>query len=154
MRPALKLNDIEQEHLQEVYDAAGIPRDVLPYTDAFTKLCQDFQDRVFKNADPQQVYGGLVRYTRVGARKPMEAVAPDLSPEQAKQLKVILRKHGQGGRLLPYSDEFDEAVAEFNKITGLSLSQRDFWLAIARSQPRPRPPTARRVVVEVEEDGE
>src|SRR5687767_14353654 len=55
MRPALKLNAIEQEHLQELYDAAGVARDELPYTEQFTQLCQDFQDRAFKNADPEQV---------------------------------------------------------------------------------------------------
>ena len=29
----LKLSAIDQEHLQELYDASGVARDELPYTD-------------------------------------------------------------------------------------------------------------------------
>ena len=32
MKVPLKLNSIDQEHLQELYDAAGVARDELPYT--------------------------------------------------------------------------------------------------------------------------
>ena len=66
MRPPLKLNAIDQEHLQELYDAAGISRDQLPYTPKFEELCQGFQDRTFKNAHQEQVFGALLKYTRSG----------------------------------------------------------------------------------------
>src|ERR1044072_7534176 len=64
MRVSLKLNAIEQEHLQELYDAAGVARDELPYSEQFDKLVQDFQDRTFKNAEPEQVFGALLKYVR------------------------------------------------------------------------------------------
>src|SRR5688572_2129173 len=51
MRPPLKLSAIDQEHLQELYDASGVARDELPYTDSFEELSQGFQDRTFKNAE-------------------------------------------------------------------------------------------------------
>ena len=35
MKVPLKLNSIDQEHLQELYDSAGVARDELPYTPAF-----------------------------------------------------------------------------------------------------------------------
>ena len=64
MRLSLKLNAIEQEHLQELYDAAGVARDELPYTEKFDQFVQDFQNRTFKNAEPEQVYGALIKYVR------------------------------------------------------------------------------------------
>src|SRR5258706_8529305 len=33
MKVPLKLNSIDQEHLQELYNAAGVARDELPYTE-------------------------------------------------------------------------------------------------------------------------
>src|SRR4051794_18154178 len=48
MKPSLKLSAIEQEHLQDLYDAAGVARDELPYTEIFEKFVSDFQDRTFK----------------------------------------------------------------------------------------------------------
>ena len=67
MRPPLKLNAIEQEHLQELYDAASAARDELPYTPKFEDLWQGFQDRTFKNAEREQVYGAITKYVRTGS---------------------------------------------------------------------------------------
>src|SRR5206468_10352942 len=35
MKAPMKLNAIDQEHLQELYNAAGVPRDEPPYTPVF-----------------------------------------------------------------------------------------------------------------------
>ena len=40
MKPPLKLNAIDQEHLQELYNASGVARDELPYTPVFEQLVQ------------------------------------------------------------------------------------------------------------------
>src|SRR5438270_5608242 len=64
MKPPLKLNAIDQEHLQELYNASGVARDELPYTPVFEQLVQGFQDRTFKNADAEQVFAALLKYTR------------------------------------------------------------------------------------------
>jgi hypothetical protein len=112
MRLGLKLNSIEQEHLQELYDAAGVARDELPYTPAFDKLCQDFQYRTFKNAEPAQVYGAMLKYVRSSTCSAGDAEAPSLEAEQVKQLKVVLRKHGRSGKLLPFSSELEAAMKE------------------------------------------
>ena len=143
MRIALKLNAIEQEHLQELYDAAGVARDELPYTEQFDKLCQDFQDRAFKNAEKEQVYGAMLRYVRSSSCPPGKADPPALDVEQGKQLKLALKKHGRAGKVLPYSSEFEAALKEFNVATGLNYSDRDFWLSIARTQARSRRPIGR-----------
>ena len=64
MRPPLKLNAIEQEHLQELYDAAGVARDELPYSEKFDEIWSGFQDRTFKNAEREQVFGAILKYVR------------------------------------------------------------------------------------------
>jgi hypothetical protein len=151
MLPPLKLNDIEQEHLQEVYDTASTPREELPYSPAFDTLCQEFQDRAFKNGQPQQIYMALIKYTRVGSH-PSGATTPVITPEQLKTLKIVIKKQGMSGRLIPYTDEFNSARVEFNKITGLALENRDFWLATTKSQPKPRASGKVKKPVEVEEE--
>lgn len=151
MLPPLKLNDIEQEHLQEVYDLSDTPREELPYSPAFDNMCVEFQDRTFKNAQPQQIYMALIKYSRVGSH-PSGAASPALTPEQLKTLKVVIKKHGMSGRLIPYTDEFEQARAEFNKIAGFSFESRDFWLATAKSQPKPRVAERAKKKVETEDE--
>src|SRR5438067_11171241 len=100
MRAPLKLNAIEQEHLQELYDAASAARDELPYTPKFEDLWQGFQDRTFKNAEREQVYGAITKYVRTGSPAgPMDSTEKRISDEQAKQLKVLLVKTVRGGKL-------------------------------------------------------
>src|SRR5438067_10252948 len=116
----LKLSAIDQEHLQELYDASGIARDELPYTEAYETLWQGFQDRTFKNATRDQVYAALLKYTRssTNASKPSEPVS--LTDEQKKSLKLVTTRHASGGKLLPYTDQFNAALKEFNAQAGTS----------------------------------
>lgn len=144
MRPSLKLNAIEQEHLQELYDAAGVARDELPYTEQFEKLCQDFQDRAFKNAEPEQVYTAMLKYVRSSTCAATPAVPSTLDGEKLKQLKEVLRRHAKAGRVLPYSSEFDAALKEFNTLAGANLSNHEFWQSICLTQNRSRRPPTRR----------
>ena len=155
----LKLSAIDQEHLQELYDAAGIARDELPYTDAFETIWLGFQDRTFKNAGRDQLYAALLKYTRssTNAAQPSEAIV--LSDEQKKILKTIVQRHATGGKLLPYSDAFNSALKDFNTLGGATLSENDFWRAIAGGgggKRRLPPKRTAKVAKEadVEEDGE
>ena len=158
MKPPLKLNSIDQEHLQELYDGAGVARDELPYTPAFDQMVQGFQDRTFKNADPEQVFGALLKYTRSSSNAATEQPAVTLSDDQIKQLKAALSRHLIGGKILPYSDEFNAARAEFIKASGVDVPEADFWRAILRAQGNKRRPPPRKKAVaaakEDEEDGE
>lgn len=157
MKVPLKLNSIDQEHLQELYDSAGVARDELPYSPTFDQLCQGFQDRTFKNADPEQVYGALLKYTRSSKNSATEQPPSAVSDEQLKQLKATLSRHLVAGKILPYSDEFKAAMAEFTKAAGLELSEQDFWRAILKLQgSKRRPPPRKKVAAasEEEEDGE
>jgi hypothetical protein len=144
MRVSLRLSAIEQEHLQELYDATGVARDELPYTAQFEKLWQDFHDRTFKNADREQVFAAILRYVKSSSCAAGEVDAVTLSEEQAGKVKDIIRRHTKGGRLLPYSSEFEAAMGDFAALTKTTLSPREFWLAVCQTQGRPRR-TPRRV---------
>ena len=154
----LKLSAIDQEHLQELYDASGIARDELPYTDAFETIWQGFQDRTFKNASRDQLYAALLKYTRssTNASQPGEAVP--LTDEQKKVLKTVISRHASAGKVLPYSDAFNAAWKEFNRVGVATLTENEFWRSLAGTaggKRRVPPKRAAKVVVEADdEDGE
>ncbi len=153
MRPPLKLSSIDQEHLQELYNEAGIARDELPYSPAFDSICQGFQDRTFKNAHPEQVFLAITKYVRSGTNSAGEAAAHLLNDEQVKQLKGLLPRHTKGGKLIPYSDEFEAVQKEFNKLAAMELAAGDFWRAVLQSHgPKRRPPKRAKVTAPPVED--
>ena len=161
MRPPLKLNAIEQEHLQELYDAAGVARDELPYSEKFDEIWQGFQDRTFKNAEREQVFGAILKYVRSSSNSASGiALESKVSEDQLKQLKALLPRHARGVKLLPYSDEIDAARKEFAKLTKVELTEQEFWQAIQKSQgPKRVPPprkkaAAKAAEAEGEDDGE
>lgn len=159
MRVPLKLSSIDREHLQELYDSAGIPRDHLPYTEKFDEIWSGFQDRTFKNAEREQVFGALIKYSRSGSHPaPEDTFSPDVTDDHLKQIKSLLPRHSKAGKILPYSDEFEAVRSEFNKAAGMQLSERDFWQAILRSQgPKRKPPKRAKVAepaVDADDDGE
>ncbi|HEV2293343.1 MAG TPA: hypothetical protein VGR35_05770 [Tepidisphaeraceae bacterium] len=153
MRVPLKLNAIEQEHLQELYNAAGVARDELPYSDKFEEIWSGFQDRTFKNAEREQVYGAIVKYVRSSSNATTEQPDSKLDDEQAKRLKSLLPRHAKGGKILPYSDEIDAARKEFIKLSGVEMTEQEFWQAIMRAQgPKRRPPKRAKVTAPAEDD--
>jgi hypothetical protein len=155
MRPPLKLSSIDQEHLQELYDDEKVARDELPYTEAFDRICQGFQDRTFKNAHPEQIYAALLKYVRSSTNSAGEVAAVTLTEDQLKTLKGMLPRHARGGKLLPYSEEFEAAQKEFNKHAATDLGTGDFWRAIMRSQgPKRRPPKRAKVAAPPADSGD
>ena len=158
MTVPLKLNAIDQEHLQELYDAAGVARDELPYTEQFEQLWQGFQDRTFKNADKEQLFAAIIKYVRSSSNASSKTPPAPIADDQIKQLKGVLSKHAVGGRILPYSDSFEAARNEFNKIAGTSLDDRSFWNAMIKAQgPKRQPPKRQPVAAakpEEEEEGD
>jgi hypothetical protein len=163
MMTPLKLNSIDQEHLQELYDATGVARDELPYTAAFDSIVAGFQDRTFKNADHEQLFAAILKYVRSSsnaAAEPVPGLVP-LTDDQVKQLKVVVSRHGSAGKMLPYSDAFKSAMTEFNKLASASFSEQEFWHALQRAGgARRKPPVAKRPKAvaasrgDDEEDGE
>lgn len=157
MRLPLKLSEIDREHLQELYDSSGVARDQLPYTAKFDEIWQGFQDRTFKNAEREQVYGAMLKYTRTGTKSPAALPDTQLNPDQLKQLKGILLRFAKAGKVLPYSDEFTKAKEEFGKLSGVTLDDPAFWLAVLHATGAKRKPPVRTKAkaepVESEDDG-
>jgi hypothetical protein len=156
MRVPLRLSAIEQEHLQELYDAAGVARDELPYSESFDQLCQDFQDRTFKNAEREQVFAAILKYVRSSSNSASGIVLESkLSDDQIKQLKALLPRHARGGKLLPYSDEFEASRKEFAKHSGVELTEQEFWQAIQKAQgPKRQPPPRRKAAAAKVDDAD
>jgi len=153
MRVPLKLSGIDQEHLQELYDAAGVARDELPYTDKFEQIWQGFQDRTFKNAEKEQLFGALLKYVRSSGNAATATPDTKLNEDQLKQLKQLLPRHAKGGKVLPYSDEFDLVKKEFSKLSNTELNELEFWQAIVRTQGAKRkPPKRTKVAVAVQSE--
>jgi hypothetical protein len=153
MKVPLKLNAIDQEHLQELYNSAGVARDELPYTQQFEDLWQGFQDRTFKNADREQVFAAIIKYVRSSSNAAGQVEASTITDDQVKQLKAILSRHLVGGKILPYSDSFEAARAEFNKAAGTDLNEQAFWRAILRAQgPKRTPPKRATKVAATKQD--
>ena len=155
MKAPMKLNSIDQEHLQELYNAAGVARDELPYTPAFDNIVQGFQDRTFKNADKEQVFSAIIKYVRSSSNASTQLPPGVINDEQIKQLKAVVSRHAVGGKVVPYSDEFNAARAEFSKLSRTELSEHEFWQAIIRLQgAKRRPPTRKKVAAAAEEEPE
>ena len=143
MAVPLKLGLIEQQHLQELYEAAGVPRDELPYSPALTRVCRDFQDRTFKNADEGQVFGAMVKYVR-SSRCPKGAadeVDPALAAGRAEQASLLRAQHAPGRKIEPYTAGFESARKEFAQKGGPALSPQEFWRVLRLAAARP--PSAR-----------
>ena len=156
MRLPLKLNSIEQEHLQELYDSAGVARDELPYSEKFDEIWQGFQDRTFKNAEREQVFGAILKYVRSSSNSASgDILASKLSEDQLKQLKALLPRHAKGSKVLPYSDEFEAVRKEFLKWSKVELTEQEFWQAMQKSQgPKRTPPPRRKAAAKVQEEAE
>ena len=154
MRPPLKLNAIEQEHLQELYDAAGVARDELPYSEKFDEIWQGFQDRTFKNAEREQVFGAILKYVRSSSNAASgAAIEQKVSDEQLKQLKGLIPRHSRAGKILPYSEEFEAVRKEFLKLSGVELTEQEFWQAMQKSAgPKRVPPTRKKAAAKVADD--
>jgi hypothetical protein len=153
MKVPLKLNSIDQEHLQELYDATGVARDELPYTEEFEKLWQGFQDRTFKNADREQLFGAIIKYVRSSSNASGKIASVPIADDQIKQLKSVLSRHMVGGRIMPYGDSFETARTEFNKLAKTDLNDQTFWHAILKAQgPKRQPPKRQKVAVAKPQD--
>ena len=141
----LKLGSIEQEHLQELYEAAGVPRDELPYSPALAQMCSDFQDRTFRNADEARVYAAILKYVRSSRCGTPTPVEPDVAAARAAQAAQYKAAHPDARKLQPYTPAFDAARAAYARTRDAAdpeLTPQEFWqitqLATRRGAPARR----------------
>ena len=100
------------------------------------------------------MFGAIIKYVRSsGNASGQVTLPPGVTDDQIKQLKAILSRHLTGGKILPYSEAFETARAEFNKAAGTSLNEQEFWHAILRSQgPKRTPPKRTKVAASKKEE--
>ena len=133
MSMPLKLGSIEQEHLQEIYEAAGIPRDDLPYSPELTQMCRDFQDRAFRNADEAQVFGALIKYVRSSKCSTAAACEPEVTAAREAQANLLRTSNPAAAKLRPYTPAFDsarEAFAKSREAGTPEISAQEFWCIV------------------------
>ena len=151
----LKLGAIEQQHLQEIYDSAGVPRDQLPYSVELAQVCRDFQDRTFKNASEAQVYGALLKYVRTSRASKAARPAPPAPPRDRLEQARLLRMHRPAGpKLEPYTPSFDYARDAFARNGGAALSPHEFWTVVRLAGTRAGAPKAARRPAHAHADGQ
>jgi hypothetical protein len=128
----LPLSNAHHEHIADLLKESEFPRDAIPYTDEFERLKEAFYDRTFKKLTDSEFWIALVRVAKKGGirGKAAHADAPKLTEEQRERLiKPMPVPLGERDKL-PYTERFERMVRLFNGNTGLTLSQREVWLAI------------------------
>jgi hypothetical protein len=103
----------------------------------------------------EEVFAALLKYTRSSTNAATVGEPVALDDDQRKQLKSLLPRHAAGGKILPYSEEFEAARKEFNAHAGTALTEREFWRALIGGQGSRRKPPARKpakAAAEVEDD--
>ena len=102
----------------------------------------------------------MLKYTRSSSNAAGELPATKLNDDQMKALKQTATRYARGGKLLPYSDELESAVKEFNKTAQTELTAAEFWQSVVRAQGAKRRPPPRKkaaavaVADDAEDDGE
>lgn len=132
--PALSDQD---KSLVAAYQETGRTLDDLPYTQDFNDLVSRVQ-KDFPDLDERQIFHRLTslrkagRLPRLGSGRTrvvrLDAFEEELIGDLAAQIVGTL---GQRDRL-PYTQEFDQVVSEFNARTNRELSPHDVWRLVAR----------------------
>ena len=130
----LELSRAHEDHLHELLVSAPVARDLLPYSEEFAHLKEEFWSRSFKKMTDSEFWTALVSVAKKGGirGKSKRLSAPNLINEQNNLLLSVLPVPlGQRDRL-PYSQAFSEAVKRFNRLANTDLNEREVWLAILR----------------------
>lgn len=126
------LSRAHEEHIRELLQAAGMARDLLPYTPEFDSLKGDFYLRAFRKMSDAEFWRAVVNVAKKGGvrGKRSSIRAPSLTQEQRETLRRLLPVPIGERDKLPYGDKFPKFVRGFNSETGLALTEREVWLAV------------------------
>jgi len=127
-----ELSRAHEEHVREILQAAPVARDMLPYTQDFDHLKEEFRRRTFRELSDAEFWNVLVTVAKQGGvrGKNRSKSAPSLTDAQKKILLELLPcPIGKRDRL-PYGEVFHKYVERFNTVSELGLSRRQVWLAV------------------------
>jgi len=121
-----------EEHIRDLLNETELARDQLPYSDEFGRLKECFYDRALKKLTDSEFWEVVARVGKQGGvrGKKTKDNAPELSDEQKASLRKLLPMPLGQTDSLPYTDKMKSLVERFNKTFGLSLGEREVWLAV------------------------
>lgn len=107
---------------------------MIPYTEDFAKLKQEFYNRSFRDLSDSEFWTVVVNVAKKGGvrGKTRDSGAPALAEQHQDILEDLIPfPIGQRDRL-PYTEAFDRLVKRFNQTTNLDLTHREIWLSILK----------------------
>lgn len=133
--------------VQRLLRESDVPRDSLPYTEAFEEMKRAYvseRKKSIANHDFWLLVGNIAKYggLAVPGRRKKGSRAPVLTDDEQLEILRFL-PDGVGTRdHLPYTAQFDELHRRFGKSTGRKLTKHQFWRAlssVAKKARRPKP---------------
>jgi hypothetical protein len=126
---------VKKDLLIKVYEQIGRTADDLPYTPHFETLYQGY---AAAHGSPQPTRGEVWRHLlnlRKAARLPKLGPArsqpPEISSEERARLREMLGSDIGKRDRLPYTEQFDRLVDEFNRAQTRKLSPHLVWRLVA-----------------------
>jgi hypothetical protein len=122
--------------LIQLYEQIGRTADDLPYTPEFERL---FDSYAAQHSEPKPTRREVWRHLlnlRKGGKLPKlgeaRSPSPDVGAEGEQKIRELLGKHIGRRDRLPYTDEFEKLVDDFNKSQPRRLSPHLVWRLVAK----------------------
>jgi catechol 2,3-dioxygenase-like lactoylglutathione lyase family enzyme len=126
----------KREILMQIYEQIGRTADDLPYTPEFERL---FEAYAAQHSEPKPTRREVWRHLlnlRKGGKLPKLGEARSPSPEVGKEgeekIRELLGKQMGRRDRLPYTEEFEKLVDDFNKSQPRRLSPHLIWRVVAK----------------------
>lgn len=127
----------EDERLVRLYAAIGRPSDTLPYSSAFTELVAALREQGDQRTE-REIARRLfqlrkaARLPRVGHLMYSPLSVPEIDVELVESL--LRQRLGTFGSRdqLPYTEEFDTLLGDYNRAATQPLTKEQFWRLVAR----------------------
>lgn len=115
--------------IHEILKATTFSRDALPYSEEFERHLAEYSNVSGASPTRQQFWRWLSSAAKKGGWKGKKRgePGPTLTRQQEDAIRELLAGHMGSRDGLPYSTEFETLRHKYNRSTGLSLSEREFW---------------------------
>jgi hypothetical protein len=126
----------KKDVLARAYEEIGRTADDLPFTAQFEKLFTTYANA---HGDPKptraETWRHLLNLRKAGKLPKVgeaRSVPPEVAPEAIAKLKEVLGADIGKRDRLPYTDRFEQLVAQFNKVLPRPMSPHHVWRVIAK----------------------
>ena len=127
---------VKREELIRVYEQIGRTADDLPYTPDFEKLhaayCAQHREKKPQKGETWRHLLNLRKAKKLPKLGEARSKAPEIEPAENQKLREMIGEDMGKRDRLPYTEQFDKIVDEFNKgRTGRTLSPHLVWRLVA-----------------------